>query len=364
MSAAERPSFPASIRLGRLAGIDVRAHATMLLLVLWIVLEHARSRDWGVVLEGLALSLCVFAVITLHELGHALMARRFGIRTRDITLLPIGGVASLERMPERPREELAVAFAGPMVNVGIAAVLFAVLMAAQWVVDVRVLQVVGGPFLAKLLLINLSLAAFNLVPAFPMDGGRVLRALLALRMKRSLATQRAARLGQGLAIAMAIVGVFFVPTLLFVAVFVWLGAREEAAAAVFAERLAELKVSDAMVALVQTLDADTPVGEALELSAAGPQHDFPVRSRGALVGLLSQEALLRTRESEGDNAPVGHALNGPLTTVEPTTPLGDAVSVMRAAGAQAALVLVKGELAGLLTAESVAERLVARAVPR
>ncbi|MBK7857837.1 MAG: site-2 protease family protein [Archangiaceae bacterium] len=354
-----RPSFALSFRVARVAGIDVRVHFTMLLLVAWLLIEHLRTGGWGVFSEGVALVVCTFVAVLLHELGHALMARRFGIRTRDITLLPIGGVSTFERPPQRPREELAVAFAGPAVNVALAALLFGTLMAGELVFDFGGLRVAGGPFLAKLLLINLSLAAFNLLPAFPMDGGRALRALLATRLEPEAATRIAAHVGRVLAIGLAVAGVFFSPTLVLVGVFVWFGAQAELSAAKASARLTGLKVADAMVAQFRTLDADTPVSEALELSAGGAQHDFPVRSGSEVLGVLTREGLLAAIEAEGQNAPVGGALSGPLTTLEPGTPLSDAVSVMRANGARAALVFDHGELAGLLTSESVADRLAA-----
>lgn len=336
-------------------------HLTLVALLAWVVLEHVRLERVDALLEGLALGVCVFASVTLHELGHVLVARRYGIGTRDITLLPIGGVASMERLPEKPREEITVALAGPLVNVAIAAALFAVLVLGQWVIDPRVLQVVGGPFVGKLMLINLSLAAFNLVPAFPMDGGRVLRALLAQRTSRPRATELAARTGQVLAVALGVFGFFFAPTLLFIAVFVWLGAEQERTQVALKAKLEGLTASDAMVAAFQSLDADTPLCEAAERSATGRQHDFPVRSSGQLVGVLSRDALLAALEREGDHAPVSHALQGVAVTVDPATPLARALELMRASESHAVVVLDHGELAGLLTADDVAERLAARA---
>ena len=163
----------------------------------------------------------------LHELGHALPARRFGIATRDITLLPIGGVSRLEHMPEDPRQELQVALAGPAVNVALAAAAYAAfLVLGSGAID-RV-SVMEGSFLARLFSINVSLALFNLIPAFPMDGGRVFRALLALRMDRAKATEVAARTGQALALVFGIAGLFFSPMLVLIALFVWMGAAQEA----------------------------------------------------------------------------------------------------------------------------------------
>jgi stage IV sporulation protein FB len=361
--ARARPTPGLSFRIARLAGIEVRLHLTTVLLFGWILLVSARSGGWRAVAEGGALVGCVFASIVLHELGHALVARRYGIGTRDITLWPVGGVATLERIPERPREELAVALAGPAVNVVIAGVLFAALVAGQWAFDPRVVSLVGGPFVARVLALNLLMAGFNLLPAFPMDGGRVLRALLATRRSRVAATVLAARVGRVLAVGLAVAGVFFSPSLVLVAIFVWLAGQQEAAAVQLTQRLATLRVADAMVSRVETLEARTPIARAVDLSITGFQHDFPVREGEQLLGVLSRDELLDALEASGADTPVASALHGPTTTVAPHTSLTEAISLMRAHGTRAALVIDHGRLAGLLTAENVAERLVLTGAP-
>ncbi len=207
-----------SWKLGELAGIDLRVHATFLLLPAWVGLRQilAGHGSDGVVTE-VGFVLALFACVVLHELGHALAARRYGIGTRDITLLPIGGVARLESIPTRPSQEIVVALAGPAVNVVLAAAGFVMLSLA-------------GPeaWLQRLVIANISLVLFNLIPAFPMDGGRVLRALLAMRMDRVRATGIAARIAQGFAAVAGVVGLFGNPTLLVLAVFVWMQAESEA----------------------------------------------------------------------------------------------------------------------------------------
>ena len=193
-----------SWKLTRIAGIDVYLHATFVIVVAWIGLVHwNQSHSLAAVVEGVGFILALFACIVLHEYGHALTARRYGIRTRDITLLPIGGIARLERMPEEPLQELWVALAGPAVNGVIALFLFGWLRASgQWP-PVGGLGVASGGFVERVMLANAFLAGFNLLPAFPMDGGRVLRALLATRMEYTRATQHAASIGQGMAICSA-----------------------------------------------------------------------------------------------------------------------------------------------------------------
>lgn len=158
-------------KLGRFAGIDVYVHATFLLLIAWVGYSHwTEHQNWGEVLNGVLFLLALFACVVLHEYGHALTARKYGIRTRDITLYPIGGVARLERMPDKPIEELWVALMGPAVNVVIAAILFAVLYLTNSLVPITDLTIASGSFLERLLVVNLILVLFNLLPAFPMDG--------------------------------------------------------------------------------------------------------------------------------------------------------------------------------------------------
>lgn len=215
-------------KLGRLAGISVYVHWSFWILPAWILLSTIRGGS-GLV-AGLLAVIFVFAIfgcVVLHELGHALMARHYRIGTRNITLYPIGGVASLERMPTRPSQELAIALAGPAVNVAIAAVLFAVALLAGFGSLVPAGDVIGGSFLSSLMLVNVFLAIFNLLPAFPMDGGRVLRAFLAMQMPYAKATNIAARVGQAVAVLLGIIGLFWGGTLILVAVFVFLAAQAE-----------------------------------------------------------------------------------------------------------------------------------------
>ena len=211
-----------SWKLGRFAGIDTYVHASFLLLVAWSVWASWSGVGTGLaVIMGVAFLLAVFASVLMHELGHALVARRYGVRTRRIVLSPIGGIAQLEGMPRRPREELAVALAGPAVNF--------VLAAALWLV----LPVFGGSalladFFGSVVLANLGLGVFNLIPAFPMDGGRALRALLATRVGTYRATETAAKVGKAIALVMGVVGVVWGPFMLaLVAAFVWLAANAE-----------------------------------------------------------------------------------------------------------------------------------------
>src|SRR5215204_3763354 len=205
-------------KLGRFAGIDVFVHATFLILIGWVGYSRwLENQKWSEVINGIVFILALFLCVVLHEYGHALTARKYGIQTRDITLYPIGGVARLERMPDKPIEELWVALMGPAVNVIIAAGLFAYLFLTNGPVPLTALTVASGSFAERLMVVNIWLVLFNLIPAFPMDGGRVLRAILAMRMDYVRATQVAANIGQGMAFIFGFIGLFSNPFLLFIA---------------------------------------------------------------------------------------------------------------------------------------------------
>jgi len=231
-----------SYRIARVSGIDVKIHVTFLLLLGWFGWLSWEEGGIPAAAEAVGFILLLFLCVLLHEFGHALAARMYGIRTPDITLLPIGGVARLERMPEKPSQELVVAVAGPAVNVVIALVLFLVLAAKFRLSDLMSLDRLDGDVLANLLSVNIMLIAFNAIPAFPMDGGRVLRALLAMKFDYLTATTVAARIGQGIAVLFLVAGFFGSPMLMFIAAFVFMGAQQELAyvryrAALFQQRV-------------------------------------------------------------------------------------------------------------------------------
>lgn len=218
-----------SYKVGSVFGIDVKLHPTFLILLAFLaLLDLATGAGWRVVVGGLFFTIAYFGIILLHELGHALMARQFGIRTFDIILLPIGGLARLERIPEQPLQELAVAIAGPMVNLVLAGI-FA-LLAGVWLGGVwhPPFSWLGRGLFEQMVWVNLVLFGFNLLPAFPMDGGRVLRALLTIPLGRVRATRVAATVGKGMALLFALVGVIFQPMLIMIAFFVWTWAEKEA----------------------------------------------------------------------------------------------------------------------------------------
>jgi Zn-dependent protease len=219
-----------SLKVASIFGIEVRIHVTFLLYLAWIWLNYYQVAGLSGAIQGILLILALFACVLLHEFGHAFAARAFGIRTPDITLWPFGGVARLNRIPDKPWQELIVAIAGPLVNVVIAALLF-LIHGTAGIQQAEHLESPRVDLLAKLAWVNVILVLFNLIPAFPMDGGRVLRALLAMVMPYAQATQIAARLGQGLALLFAVFGFIYNPILIFIAFVIFVGAQQELAMA-------------------------------------------------------------------------------------------------------------------------------------
>src|SRR5579864_3198612 len=338
-----------SWHLGRLFGIEVRLHATFLVFLAWVALSHLiRGHAIGTAAAGVAYVLAVFAIIVLHELGHALTARRFGIATRDITLLPIGGVARLERMPTKPSEELLVAIAGPAVNVALAILLLGLLLASGRAGDALQPALVGGPFLAKLMWTNVGLAVFNLIPAFPMDGGRVLRALVALRTDYVRATDIAASVGQAAALAFGLIGLFSNPFLVFIAFFVWVGAQEEARLAHVRASLSGVPASRAMITDVLSATPDEPVANVMAQMLAGFQEDVPVIEHGQLVGILGRREVLRASVEGDPRLPVASLMVRSVPTVLDSDPLDTALELLQESGRRSIPVVRAGVLVGML----------------
>ena len=359
----QRPRW--SWRAGTIAGIRIHVHATFLVLLAWIGLSHlAQGHGAGVALAGVALVLAVFAIVVLHELSHALTARHYGVRTRDIILLPIGGVARLERMPERPREELLVALTGPAVNVVLGALFFAASALAHHEIGLGGLRLVGGSFLSKLAWINVSLAVFNLLPAFPMDGGRVLRAALAMRMDRVRATAIAAACGQAMALAFGLLGLWTNPMLVFIALFVWIGAQEEATSVQTSSLLQGLTVGQAMLREFRALRAHDTIGDAAAHMLAGFQADFPVLDGERLVGVLTREDMIRALTARGADTPVAEAMHGRFASADAHEPLDSALPRLRDAHCDVLPVLDRGALIGMLRLENVGELVAVRSAMR
>jgi Zn-dependent protease len=343
----------------------VYVHGTFLLLIAFLAFSDLLAgQGAAAIVRSTLLILAVFTSVVFHEFGHALTARRFGVRTLDITLLPIGGLARLEKMPDRPGEQLLVALAGPAVNLAIALLLFGLVRLLDGQVGIEGIRPAGGPFLTQLMWINVSLAVFNLLPGYPMDGGRILRALLAMRMAPERATQTAARVGQGVAMIFGLVGLFVSPLLIVIAVFVWLGAQAEYSVSTVKVALAGLSVRDGMITDFKTVSPTDPLSRTVELTLAGFQQDFPVMDGARRVGVLMHGDVLRGLAERGANLSVQQAMRGEIETVSPSEALDGALTRLHQGKGRALMVVENEQVVGLLTLGNIGELLALEAAGR
>ena len=345
-----------SWKIGRFAGIDVYLHTTFLLLIGWVGFSYwMQTREVSSTVEGVAFVLALFASVVLHEYGHALTARRYGIKTRDITLLPIGGLARLERMPDKPIQEFWVALAGPLVNVVISVVLFAYLVVTNTLAPLNGLSLTGGPFVERLMSVNLTLMLFNLLPAFPMDGGRVVRSLLAMRIDYTRATQIAATIGQGMAFLFGFIGLFTNPMLVFIALFVWIGAAQESGDTQKKSAISGIPVNRVMLTDFQFLTPQDNLARAVQLILEGSQHDFPVVEDSTVVGILTRGDLLKALAVRGQSARVTDVMRRDFELVHSGDMLDDAFTRLKECDCHIFPVMQDGRLVGLLTTENIGE---------
>lgn len=345
-----------SWKLATVAGIGVYVHATFFLLLAWVgYVQWAAEHSVRAAVAGIVFILALFGCVVLHEFGHALTARKYGIKTRDITLLPIGGLARLERMPDDPRQEFWVALAGPAVNVVIAGALIPVLILTGTWAPLSEIDVTGGSFLQRLLLVNIILVVFNMLPAFPMDGGRVLRAVLAMNMDYVKATNIAANVGQGMALLFGFVGLFSNPFLLFIALFVWMGAQQEAAMTGVRVALAGIPVTQTVVTDFHTLAPGDSLRDAANQILSGSQQDFPVVDADRVVGILTRSDLFGALANNGLDAPVSSVMRRDFETVDAGEMLEGAFQRLQTCNCRTMPVLRRGSLVGLFTTENVGE---------
>ncbi|MEX0289885.1 MAG: site-2 protease family protein [Flavobacteriaceae bacterium] len=288
------------LKLGSVSGIKIEVHWTFTLLLIWVaILEVQQGANLERILLNEALILVLFLCVVLHELGHALTAKRFNVNTKKILLLPIGGVATLEKIPEKPRQEFLVALAGPAVNVVIALLLaFVVPIKSYMNMDAESLETFlynpsAQNFLFYLLIANVMLVVFNLIPAFPMDGGRVLRALLSYKLGRVKATNIAAGIGQTLAFFFFVIGLFFNPFLILIALFIFFGAYGENK---MVQRQSILKghlVREATLTNITLLDPENTVQQVIEILLAGTEKDFIVSKNDSIVGVVTHKDIIK-----------------------------------------------------------------------
>jgi Zn-dependent protease len=346
-----------ALRIGTLTGIPIRVHVTFFILLFWFgSVSAGEGRGF---FGGILFLLLLFGCVVLHELGHATMARRYGVRTSEIVLYPIGGIARLERMPSG-KAELWIALAGPAVNVVLAALLWATLRLTGSRSPTSPEDLVAGaPILWQLLVANIILFVFNLIPAFPMDGGRVLRAALSLAIGQTRATTVAARVGQGVAILFAILALYpppMRPVLLLIAFFVFVGAGQEEAYQRGRAAVTGRTAREAMVTRFESLAPQDSLGRAAELLLATHQQDFPVVDLwGRVAGILPRSTLLAALAAGGRERAVLEAMDREVTTVAADTPLEEVLTRFQSTAFKPIVVVGERGLEGMITLENLSE---------
>ena len=355
----------ANLKLGSVSGIKIIVHWTFFFLIVWIVLsELNRGGTTESVLFNVALVLAVFACVVLHEFGHALTAKRFGINTKKITLLPIGGMASLERIPESPKQELLVTLAGPLVNVIIAVFLYFIVPLDEFM-HLNFTETFDAftnytlqSFLFYLYLVNIALVVFNLIPAFPMDGGRILRALLAMKMSRVKATQIASSIGQFIAILFLLIGLLYNPFLIIIAFFIFLGAYGENQIVQHLELLKGHQVEEAMIINMTTFNPDDSIDLVVNKIISGTENNFVVIKGHEIKGILYHKDII---ENSNKNILVKDIMETTFKTVKNTDDLNDIYSIVFSEKKSFIPVLKEEKLVGVIDATNLNEYILLQA---
>lgn len=357
-----------SLSLGRYAGIKVQVHWTFFLLIGWVVaIELGRGGTLTSILWNVGFICVLFLCVIFHEFGHALTARRYGINTRNVTLLPIGGVASLEDMPEDPAQEFMVAIAGPAVNMVIALLLYLVVPVEQYVtmsqdeLETTMSTINAGNVLFYLMAANIMLVLFNFIPAFPMDGGRILRALLSMKIDRVKATQIASGIGQLIAFAFFFIGLFYNPILILIALFVFFGAQGENRMIQQISLLKGYKVREAMLTNVTIFDPDDTVEDVVDAILSGTEKNFIVADEYGIKGVLYQQELISSIKNVSTDTKVRELVSTDFHTVQADDELTEIYRKASQSSKGYFPVLNGSELTGAIDMENINEFILVRA---
>ena len=353
-----------SFKLGKIFGIDFRVHLTFFLLLFFIFITGLSQRGPEQAIRAVLFICAVFACVLIHEIGHSLTARRFGKEAKSITLLPIGGVATMEEMPEKPSQEIAMSIIGPFINLAIAFVLYILVGFWTGIGAPNLYPESAGEFFAGLIGINIILAIFNLIPAFPMDGGRVFRGVLALGMDYVRATSIAVSVGQVVSMLFIFYGIFFNWWLALIGVFLYIGAGSEKQQVMLRSVLHPVSASEAMATEFRSLRSDELLSRALEHIYHGCQEDFPVIENSIVKGILTRMGILSAIHEKGVGVPVFEIMDRDFISIGPKTSLDDVYRKLLSAHKTSAVILDSGQLKGMLCLDGISRYLMFQSAMR
>jgi Zn-dependent protease/predicted transcriptional regulator len=347
-----------SLYIGKVSGIKIFIHWTFVFLIAWIIIGNIRAGETGIsILYMLGFIASVFACVTLHELGHALMAKKYNYRTKDITLLPIGGIARMEEIPENPKHEFAVAIAGPLVNVVIAAILFPIVYGFGFIPETIVPYINSfDSYIYNLLYTNIILVAFNLLPAFPMDGGRIFRALLSMKMSRMKATAIAVRVGQVISVGFFVLGFFSNPFLIVIGIFIFFMAQTEGEYVKSKSMLQNFHVRDVIIRKYFSINATDTVLDSVKLLLNVQPTDFPVvDDHNHVLGTLNRDSIINALAEKGKDEIIANVMNKNFTSVSPEMPLDKVYTLFLTKGGSIFPVVQEKQFLGIVDISNIIE---------
>lgn len=346
-----------SFKIGKVAGIGIFIHWTFAILIAYIVYSHyQKGENFQQIVWAIIFILSIFIAVVLHEFGHALMAKKFQIKTMNITILPIGGIARVEKISEQPLEELFIAIAGPVVNISLALITSLFINRPTTDITQEITTSINSQnFAHHFLIANIYLAIFNLLPAFPMDGGRILRASLAFFLKRTTATHIASSIGQLLAIGFILVGFFSNPILVLIGLFIFIAAQIESDYVMIQSRLHGYTVRDAIMKNYQSIDANASIEKAIELLLNSQYETFLVIQNDIAVGTLNRADIIIALEKFGQKEIIQNIMNKKFVTLQAESTLENAFQQSQQSNIILMPVLDQNKLIGTIDATNIIE---------
>jgi Zn-dependent protease/predicted transcriptional regulator len=342
-----------SLNIGKIFGIRFRIHITFFLLVAFIFVSVLRDDGLKKAFIATAFICAVFACVLIHEIGHSLIALLFGKRAKSITLLPIGGIAALEELPEKPLQEIAMAIIGPLINLAIAALIFLFIGSWTGIGEPNLYPDSTRSFFAELINVNIFLALFNLIPAFPMDGGRVLRGVLALKLNFLKATNVAVIIGQAFATLFIFIGLFTNWWLALIGLFLYLGAGSEKQQTVLRSYLHQVPVKEAMTTEFVSLSPDALLSTVLQHFHHGLQENFPVIDNQKIIGILTKDSILSSLREKDLNIPVWKIMDTDFVSVSPDTSLDNVYKLLLSTRKNALIVTDQQTVVGIISLDGI-----------